>query len=65
MCILPLMPHESDKTILARLQREPEGGRPFGGMTDAERAKRNEERLTEMLLDEGDSDGDSDAELDW
>lgn len=66
MCILPLMPHESDKTILARLQRKPsDGERPFGGMTDTERSLRNQQRLKEMLADDGDSDGDSDAELDW
>ncbi|TAK58930.1 hypothetical protein EPO14_01270 [Patescibacteria group bacterium] len=59
------MPHESDKVILERLQREPQGGRPFGGMTDAERALRNQQRLKEALADDGDLDGDSDAELDW
>lgn len=66
MSILPLMPHESDKTILARLQRKsPDGERPFGGMTDTERSLRNQQRLRETLADDGDLDGDSDAELDW
>ncbi|MFA5877374.1 MAG: hypothetical protein WC880_03340 [Candidatus Paceibacterota bacterium] len=59
------MPHESDKDILARIIKEPLGGRPFGGMTDAERALRNQQRLKEALADDGDLDGDSDAELDW
>lgn len=59
------MPHESDKIILERLRQEPKGGRPFGGMTDEERTLRNQQRLSEMLADEGDLDGDSDADMDW
>jgi|GEM_PF-3526959 len=59
------MPHESDKVILERLHKKDPAERPFGGMTDAERALRNQQRLKEALADDGDLDGDSDAELDW
>lgn len=59
------MPHESDKVILERLHRKRPAERPFGGMTDEERNLRNQQRLSEMLADEGDLDGDSDADMDW
>lgn len=59
------MPHESNKIILERLQREPQGGRPFGGMTDKERALRNQQRLREMLADDTGDNPESDADMDW